>query len=227
MSPPSTPEKLPTANLFDEIIIVTVGKELKPFKTFSLHKGVVSYYSGYFQAALKENTFQEGQSKRIELPDEEVETFEHFVGWLYTRVLPGNSDDYTAEYNGLIKLWILGDKRQIPLLMNVTIDAMRDVLVKRWILPRMSLGLIWENTAPGAQLRRFWIHLMAQVGLRSSLKDEHKEFWVKDALWDVFRASYEMWRNGRATTLNKDAIAKLDLCEYHCHEDGLKCEKVA
>ncbi|KAK5133208.1 hypothetical protein LTR08_008043 [Meristemomyces frigidus] len=72
----------------------TDGSKLRKFilakftQMFTLHKGVASFYSGYFETATR-GEFKEGKSGMIQLPTEEVDIFGLFVGWMYTRKLPG------------------------------------------------------------------------------------------------------------------------------------------
>ena len=63
-----------------ELVQVHVGKAPNS-KTFAIHKGLASFYSGYFEAATKE-CFKDGISGSIELATETVNTFERFVKWL-------------------------------------------------------------------------------------------------------------------------------------------------
>ena len=66
--------------MFDEIIKVEVGS--KPnHKIYYIHKGVASFYSGYFEAAVTDG-FKEGQKGVIESPTETIAVFERFVKWL-------------------------------------------------------------------------------------------------------------------------------------------------
>lgn len=68
---------------FDEIVKVQVGG-LPTNKTFCVHKGVLRFYSGYFDRALG-GSFLEAKNGVIKLNDEDPSTFEMFQYWLYTR----------------------------------------------------------------------------------------------------------------------------------------------
>ena len=62
-----------TSSAFDSTIQVKVGKDNKT-KTFTLHKGVLASYSGYFVGAQR-GGFAEAQTGIINLPEEEVAVF--------------------------------------------------------------------------------------------------------------------------------------------------------
>lgn len=78
-------------DMFGEVVEVRVGEAPSLVKSFYLHKAVLAFYSGYFEAAFKD-TFSEGKTGVLELATETVEVFEHFVLWLYTRQMLEISD---------------------------------------------------------------------------------------------------------------------------------------
>ncbi|KAK3684536.1 hypothetical protein LTR37_020178 [Vermiconidia calcicola] len=87
MAPPSTPDKDPTVGMFDEIVDVKVGTGDKQ-RSLMLHEGLIRYHSGYFDAALSDffsSTRPGAIEATVQLPEEDVKTFERFVLWLYTR----------------------------------------------------------------------------------------------------------------------------------------------
>lgn len=69
--------------MFGEIIEVKVGTGPSS-QTFIVHKGAASFYSGYFEAAIKSN-FKEGKEGVIELPTEDAQVFKLFVRWMCVR----------------------------------------------------------------------------------------------------------------------------------------------
>lgn len=84
----------------------------------------------------------------------EVEVFEAFQVWLYTRKLIKNnvSTKVYPEYYHLIKLWLFGDKYQIPLLQNRTMDAILDKVDQDKETPIHVLHLAYENTTSNSPL---------------------------------------------------------------------------
>ena len=103
-------------------IIVGVGDEQK---SFILHKDILRFYSSYFRAAL-DSDFVEGSTNKIEFLEEDVDTFERFVFWLYSRTF--DRDD-TWDFNAKIELWTFGDLRDIPLLQNLVINEIRNEVI--------------------------------------------------------------------------------------------------
>ena len=53
-------------------------------KTFHVHKTFLTDASPFFRAAL-EDGFKEASKNAMTLPDDKEETFERFLGWLYTQ----------------------------------------------------------------------------------------------------------------------------------------------
>ena len=104
------PPPLPTQDMFGETFVVKVSGT-----AFTLHKGVASFSSDYFKAALKENTFKEGTENVIEWPDADVECFKKLVVWMYTRQLVHDGEDKNDEFKKFrdaTRLWIM--RRSIP-----------------------------------------------------------------------------------------------------------------
>lgn len=65
---------------FDTIVLVKVGPEEQKF---TIHKGLLCAVSTYFKAAL-EGGFKEAEEQMINMPEDDVEVFEHFQLWVYT-----------------------------------------------------------------------------------------------------------------------------------------------
>ncbi|KAK4540190.1 hypothetical protein LTR36_009688 [Oleoguttula mirabilis] len=180
---PSTPDKFPTTQMFDEIIVVIVG-EGSDSKSFSVHKGVACFHSGFFRAATK-SCYKEGKEGVIELPDEEVDVVEQFVKWLYTRQVD-KPVEHHAAFLAMSKLWTFSDRRDVPLLANTMVDAMRDVIFRTRKLPTQALHYIYENTTPNSELRRFVIDLIARTASTDRIMtDENRDRWPQEALWDL------------------------------------------
>jgi hypothetical protein len=60
----------------------------------------------------------------------------------------------------LVELWVLADKLRIPRLQNLVIDTIYAIEEKALFAPSpLSLHYIYDNTAPGSQLRRFVVEV--------------------------------------------------------------------
>ncbi|KAK5696697.1 hypothetical protein LTR97_008001 [Elasticomyces elasticus] len=219
MAQPSTPDKWPSTDMFGDTIKVEIGIQEK---SFTLHRGVVGYYSGYFEAAMK-HTFKEGQEGVIKLPTENVVVFEHFVRWLYTRKLP-ESLVMGEAFPWLCDLWLFADRRQCPLLANQALDAVRDETVRAWQLPTSQLPSVYENTAEGAGLRRFFIFLISHIGGSGNLEEDFRLNWPGEALWDLAKCLWKL-KEDKASIMSKADLANLSTCAYHTHETGVDCLK--
>lgn len=186
----------------------------------------MSYYSRYFEKALN-GQFKEAKLLVIDLPTEEPKTFERFVGWLYTRKLDLPTQAKAHEYfQAICEAWAFADRREIPLLANVLIDAMRDGVVDIWKIPTSVIGYIYDNTTAHSGMRRLTVRLISSMGGPSTMESKGLETqWPKEAVWDVLRAVWELKSAGQATLMGKDEAKKLRLCEYHDHEQGVACSQ--
>lgn len=205
--------------MFDAIITVKVGPSKKSFHS---HKGVLSFYSGYFAAALNGN-FAESKCGVVHLPDEDPKIFELLVNWLYTRRLPDppkSGDLFTT----LSELWILADRREIPMLANAVLNAIRDETTRLWKVPTVDLPKIYKDTMESSGLRRLAVHLIASTSGPRIITDENKAKWPVEAVWDVLNFVWKMQKEG-AKSLDKKACAEMDMCAFHMHEEGARCPK--
>ena len=200
------------SDLFGETIIVKVGTG-ETQKSFTLHKGILCHYSGYFKAALNRK-FAEATAGVVELPEDEVKVFEAFVIWLYTKTFNDNGE---AGNLSICKLWVFADRRQIPKLVNDMIEDSRKKSLRVWISPNNELRYLYENTTNGAELRRFVVYFITRYGNPSMLAHESSKNWPRDAFRDLLA---HVWQVG---TGKKDEMAVEPLCGFHRHEDGITC----
>lgn len=110
----------------------------------------------------------ESKSGGVELDTEDPVTFKSFVTWLYTYKL--NRPVKTAifahgkpldSHEEILTLWYPGDRREIPLLMNETANAVRGHAVDTWIMPLADIAKIYEQTSDNAPPRRLVGYLTA------------------------------------------------------------------
>ena len=98
------------------MIDVFVGAEQKKFH---LHRDLLCDRSEYFKACFEGN-FKEAQQKELFLPEEDIESFDLFVRWLYGAPLKEvSSDDDLLIYLALI---VLANKLCLEYLRNETMD---------------------------------------------------------------------------------------------------------
>ncbi|CBX92020.1 hypothetical protein LEMA_P047260.1 [Plenodomus lingam JN3] len=88
MSPIRKPsdERAPRASVFasSDTVIVKVGKQ---FKTYTLHKKLLTFHSGFFRGALSAD-HKESSEGVVILEAIGIGEFEIFVEWLYEKTLP-------------------------------------------------------------------------------------------------------------------------------------------
>ncbi len=205
--------------MFGETVQVRVGQVPPEVETFTLHRGILRHYSGYFDAALKDG-FKEGQTGIIELPDEDALLFKRFVFWLYTGVFerPQAQDNF----HDIVRMWVFADMRQVPLLANLMIDSARDETVEKWKMITSELRFVYENTPPESRLRRFMIWAISNFATSKALEHIPQAAWHQDATFDILKAVWSMKEQG-TVSLKKEDFAKINTCQWHQHEDGVTC----
>ena len=110
------------------------------------------------------------------------------------------------------------------MLMNATINAYRDKNVKEWPSPTLEMPDIYSNTVPGAGLRKLFVYLVSHCGDEKKLTTSaYYASWPAEATSDILKL---VWNNAAAAqykSLSKRQVKEIDLCQFHCHEDGVRC----
>ena len=191
---------------------------------FLNHKGLLCFYSRYFKAALSRDIV-ESKTHVVKLPEEDPKTYKLFEHWLYEVDLrkqgvylhpwhPCEPPDFLP----VIDLWLFAERREIPLLANNCIDALRDLIVRHWLLPTGQMPYIYSLTVPGSPLRRFTIDIMARIWCdgrtgRLEFLDFTGEIWE-----DLTRAQLS-----RPVELTRRAVDRMLTCKWHEHPTGEWC----
>lgn len=215
---PSTPDKRPGSKCFDTIVRIKVGKG-DAQEVFEVYKGLLKFYSGYFRAAIdnmEAGRFLQSEENTITLPDEDPSLFERFKSWLFIREF--NLDSTSCSQ--LLTLWCFGDRRQIPLLQNHVIDVLYKQMVDLHYQPRAHYSLIYENTCEGSPLRKFLIYSHARRYDRAGSAFKETEMWTYEILLDLGKELIS-----RPAKMSREAFAKIDMCEFHVHEENVRCQK--
>lgn len=107
--------------------------------TFFVHLNLLCSASPYFKAAFT-NGFLEAQQKSMKIPEDDPDTFEILVRWVYTKKLdlpnPGTDEAHDERYLQLCKLYVLTDKYRMMGMKNYIIDRIFMMLPKQ--PPRQS-----------------------------------------------------------------------------------------
>lgn len=189
-------------------------------RIFHVDHSLLTFYSGYFRAALS-GRWTAAEDDAIRLDTETPRTFERFVSWLYTRSIT-DDDDEKANCQLIIDLWLFADRREIPLLMNEMLDALKDRIVTEKTIPTTLLGTTYERTMPGSALRRMIVHAITNTASERLMADDSKKaLWPHDALWDTAK---ELLRFPRQQPVGIASYNAMDICPlFHTHEEGVRC----
>lgn len=114
-----------------EVITLLVGRDPgKKDSKFIVHKEILCAASPFFEAACKLE-WQRVEKDIIRLPEDDPEVIKAFIHWIYFNgdiQLPLESRDRRNPIDRpeglLVKLYILGDKYQMPRLRNQAVDAL-------------------------------------------------------------------------------------------------------
>lgn len=206
-----------SSDLYDTIIRIKVGTDSEA-ETFEIHKGILCFYSEYFQGSLN-GSFVEAKDKVVGLPTESPETFKLFKDWLYTQKIVLGQDDKTRFFTQLCRLWIFGDAHIVPLLQNAAADMITERSYTWWCNPSYQLHLAYENTVTGSKLRYLLVDTMAKSSCTPKFFKNHDDRWTKEALVDLASILIK-----RPKYVGKGELSKLRLCDYHVHSDGDSCD---
>lgn len=165
---------------------------------FSIHMSLLCNTSPYFRAAFK-GGFYEGASRTLELPEEDVDVFEHFQLWLYSgSILEKHEQAKDIIWDVLIALWIFGESRGIPELQNTAMDTLIDKTWEMHTLKTHVLPVIYESTPDKSALRQFHIDWMThKANLTQWLnvpEGPGKDCYPKQFLFDLSMSLYERSR---------------------------------
>lgn len=205
---------------YNEIVTIIVGKHTT--KTYSVHKGVLVFYSGYFAKAL-EGRFREAKDKEVKLPDAEPEVFDLVQNWLYSHsIYHHNVIEAGKRMQMAPKIWFFADAHDIPALQNAATDFIHSTTLSKWVVPVESLPYIYENTMVSAHLRKFAIEVIAHTCTATNLlTPDLIKYFVQEAACDILKIVCSTNHKQKG----KEDVRKWNLCKYHVHEDGVRCEK--
>ncbi|KAI4738499.1 hypothetical protein E4T50_11054 [Aureobasidium sp. EXF-12298] len=213
----STPDKKASAEHFQGIVTLIVGKEKK---AYNLHKDLLCFYSDYFRAAFN-GSFKEAAERKLELPDVEISLFDKFQVWLYTRDLQGPTTNHTESFQFLAEMWIFGDQHQIPLLQNQVMD---DIFAKIAEVRGFSLVVVPEvyaKTVAGSLLRKAVIEIAGcTMDLSRWRSYPGAVGWTIECLTDLLLAVNEVRLDEKVTF---PQLPKREKCFFHIHGKDEHC----
>lgn len=209
-----------------KIVTIEVGVGTKKH-TFYAHHDLLTFYSGYFRAAL-DGGFAEAQSGVIKLDVEEPTIFQDFVMWLYTnKARADESDDMlkkncATHYLSCVRLWIFADRRDIPLLMNEMVDELQKTLARTWQYPDNVIKEVYENTVDDSLLRCMVVDSYKCTADENVLSCD-SEYFPSQFLIALVRS---LATAPRSAKMSSEEYEQVDLCpSFHVHEGGVRCTR--
>ena len=210
-----------TSAYYDAIISVVVGKgEIK--REFRLHKGLLSYHSSYFQEVLNSRC-AEGLYGVVHLPEDDVEVFQAFYYWLYTRKLfdlhagrayVSKTDTTNIGWMLICKIFVFGDARGIPGLKNAAVDLIIAKFIQTWAFPIEIVRFVFDNTQESSPLRKLLVDMALESGDLDRIR-QYRGYFTKDFLVDMV---VTMQKSNRAASVtSKEQWAARSPCIYHDH----------
>lgn len=183
----------------------------------------MTFCSDYFRAAF-DGSFVEATNKKVELHGVKQEVLENFHAWLYTRALVSD-DGKKLEYQPLIKLWIFGDRFQVPMLQNCVIN---EIFAKerRGDLPEpLTVKSAYEDTVEGSPLRRLMIDVLAYTSFLgnedgSLMTARYREHFTIEILQDLVK---ELYHARQRDMIVRRRRPQRDECFYHVHGKDEHC----
>lgn len=214
------------------VVTFLIGKESDPPKTFLVHKEYACYASPVFDAAFNSN-FIEGQTQTYKLDDTTPRAFRLLTQWIYLQKLTisqlqGGVENWkqeefskderraiVQEFMALVELWVLADKLRIPHLQNLVIDTIHAIEEKTLFAPSpLSLQYIYDNTAPGSQLRRFAVEVsISSLQPKDFINKRVAKYIPHQMLLDF--AAHAAQRLNELETMHKCDFPPYDLSAYH------------
>ncbi|KAJ5047217.1 uncharacterized protein L3040_003058 [Drepanopeziza brunnea f. sp. 'multigermtubi'] len=119
-------EKAPSLRRPQKVVTVIVGPE-DTKETYIIHKGIICYYSPFFNAAFNGN-FAEGETQTMRLDDVNSETFGLLVDYLYTQQIDVDPKDYDGNIIPLAQLWVIAGRFFMPALQNKIMNELRTMV---------------------------------------------------------------------------------------------------
>ena len=188
-----------------------------------MHKGILCHHSGYFRAALQNDQFEEAKTHEFVLDDQDPAIVSIAVSWLYTNRLCNTPPSQDApSQKTLCRLWIFGDRHDIPTLKAFVINKLYYDLKNTEKEETLNLDyldglpeVIFENSTESSGLRSLIVeaYALSPAAWYTSFSEE----WPKEFLIALTRRmGLFVIAGGREKTAVKH-WGEMDLCQFHEH----------
>ena len=206
------------------MVNIFVGAEQK---RYHLHRDLLCHRSDYFRACFV-GEFKEAQENELSLPEDDIESFDLFVKWLYGATLKKISSN--TDLPVYLNLYVLADKLCLEHLQNETMDLiLRFYRTTPYQVDIEILQQIPQDFA-GCGIHIFLLTL-AGWSTASNNHDINPDYlsliWEGGDLAEAFTKCLSWYY--RKTKGDPVRIAKCDPraksnCHYHEHQSTPVCE---
>ena len=211
------------------MVDIYVGPERKKFH---LHRDLLCERSEFFKASFMGN-FKEAAAEEMALPEDNVVSFELFVGWLYGgSVISIPSDD---EFPAYVDLVILSQKLCLEQLQNETTD--RILMLYRTSSRKLTADAIrsvYENTSAGDPLRNLTVRCASWAAVRhetSSFAPDDKDLMKTSGEFAIdfttMLARYYIDKIGICDRTEETDPRRKPNCFYHKHNSTPVCGELS
>ncbi|KAK4544933.1 hypothetical protein LTR36_003838 [Oleoguttula mirabilis] len=148
-------EELCQALMSDRLVQIFVGSD-SDRAPFLVQQTILADCSEYFVKALRPNSFSEGVTSILRVPDDSLDVWQVFLYWLFRVEIPTASMtacETTLEYHELlVRCWVHGDKYGVAGFQDQIMVGILQFLESSASSLRV-VKLAFDNTAPGSRLR--------------------------------------------------------------------------
>lgn len=193
---------------FKKVITVLVGHSEDDY---TVHKDLICAQSPFFRAACNGN-FVEAAEGTVRLPDDEPETFELLLQWLYMGRVGDPKATKPLSWHESAYLYVIAEKLQISELKNAVVDSWITKSAETCEIPIGVVAYVYCNTPDSSHLRRLLVDMVACAGSTNSLC-KRKDDLPHEFLLDLSMALIEL----RHDNARAEALYKHNRSLYHEH----------
>ncbi|KAL2355931.1 hypothetical protein BJ546DRAFT_654877 [Cryomyces antarcticus] len=166
-------EEKPLHELLSRAMVeISVGSENTQYV---LHEKLLCHRSKFFAKNLHDDAKSESETKKLELPDDEDESFEQFVGWLYSGQLRAPEEEH--DLGMLFELYLMGEKWQVPKFVEETLESVRLFYQRHDAYPGLRrVQYVYANTDGDSPMRKLLVQSVARFLV---LGDGMLQHWEK------------------------------------------------
>ncbi|KAJ9622223.1 hypothetical protein H2204_011571 [Knufia peltigerae] len=145
------------------------------------HKDKLISKSPFFAACLASG-MKEAQTKRVKLPEEDVEAFDCFADWIYEGSLPNIS--IGEPVNSTMKAWILAEKLCMPKWQNALVDHLGHIFTYHAEVKASQIAWVGENVPTSSMLSKFMMDYFAYQLAKSTSSYQQKDQDSGESVFD-------------------------------------------